>query len=263
MLQNYLLTMSFCGTRYHGFQVQQNALSVCTVLQDAMQKVLGTRPDVKGCSRTDSGVHALGYCVSFFADTPLALQKMPLAINAHLPRDIRVLRAQTAPPDFHARYSAVAKQYVYRVHNAPVSSPFFDGLCWRVSPPLALVPMQTAAAAVVGRHDFASFMSGGSKITDTVRTVHRFTVQRQGEYLLFTICADGYLYNMVRILVGTLTEVGTGRLPAQAMPQIIAARRRSAAGPKAPPQGLYLERVFYDLDGFRQTDTAEALPMLP
>lgn len=261
-MQNYLLTMAFCGACYHGFQVQQNALGICTVLQDALQRVLGVRPDVKGCSRTDSGVHALGYCVSFLADTTLTPRKLPLAINAHLPRDIRVLAARCVPPDFHARYSAVAKQYVYRVHNAPVSSPFFDGLCWRVGPPLALPPMQAAAAAVVGRHDFASFMSGGSKIVDTVRTVHNFTVQRQGDYLLFTICADGYLYNMVRILVGTLVEMGAGRMAAEKMPQILAERRRAAAGPKAPAQGLYLDRVYYDLEGFRLGEAA-AQPLLP
>ncbi len=262
-MQNYLITVAFCGSEYHGFQVQENALSVCTVLQDAMEKVFGARPQVKGCSRTDSGVHALHYCVSFFADTALTNYKMPLAINAHLPRDIRVLSARQVPQDFHARYSAVAKQYVYRVHNSAVSSPFFDGICWRVGPPLALEPMRQAAAAVVGTHDFASFMSGGSKIIDTVRTVYAFDVRREGEWLLFTICADGYLYNMVRILVGTLVEIGAGRIKAEAMPGIIAAARRSAAGPKAPAQGLFLDSVFYDLDGFRREDAAEPVLLLP
>ncbi len=263
ILQNYLITVAFCGSAYHGFQVQENALAVCTVLQDAMEKVFGARPQVKGCSRTDSGVHALHYCVSFFADTKLSGYKMPLAINAHLPRDIRVLTAQPVPQDFHARYSAVAKQYVYRVHNSAVSSPFFDDICWRVGPPLQLEPMQQAAAAVVGTHDFASFMSGGSKIIDTVRTVYSFDVHREGEWLLFTICADGYLYNMVRILVGTLVEIGCGRMQPQDMPGIIAAARRSAAGPKAPAQGLFLDRVFYDLDGFRLGESLQDHALLP
>lgn len=262
-MQNYLLTMTFCGTSYHGFQVQENALSVCTVLQDALEKALGERPQVKGCSRTDSGVHALHYCVSFFSNTAIPPRKLPLAINAHLPRDVRVLQVQPVADDFHARYSARAKQYVYRVHNSPVSSPFFDGMCWRVGPPLALQPMQQAAQAVVGTHDFASFMSGGSKIVDTVRTVYRFTVTQQGEWLLFTICADGYLYNMVRILVGTLVEIGAGRMCAGQMPAILAAARRSAAGPKAPAAGLYLDRVFYDdADGLCGSERPPE-PLLP
>ncbi len=261
-MPNILVTMAFRGTNYHGFQVQENALGVCTVFQDALERVLGSRVDVKGCSRTDSGVHALRYCVSFHADTGIPMFKLPLALNAHLPEDIRVQAAQLVPEDFHARYSAQAKQYVYRLHNAPVSSPFSEGLCWRVGAPLALEPMQKAARAVVGTHDFASFMSGGSKIVDTVRTVYDFSVCRQGDDLLFTICADGYLYNMVRILVGTLVEIGSGRMKAEEMPQIILAARRSAAGPKAPAQGLFLDRVFYDLDGFRYEKTERIEPLI-
>lgn len=262
-MRNILLTLSFCGTQYHGFQVQENALSVCTVFQDALEQVLGERADVKGCSRTDSGVHALHYCISFRTEKMLSLYRLPLALNAHLPRDIRVLEAREVPEEFHARYSAIAKQYVYRIHNSPVSSPFADALCWRVWPPLELEKMQRAAAAAVGRHDFASFMSGGSKITDTVRTVYSFDAERQGEYLLFTICADGYLYNMVRILVGTLAEIGAGRMDGDAMPSILAARDRRSAGPKAPAQGLYLDRVFYDLDGMRLKDAPHGFPILP
>lgn len=263
-MPNILLTLSFCGSRYHGFQVQENAVSVCAVFQAALEKVLGQKVDVKGCSRTDSGVHALHYCINFHAELALPLRKLPLAINAHLPRDIRVLSACLVPEDFHARYSAQAKQYVYRLHNSAVSSPFFDDLCWRVGFPLQLQPMQQAAAAAVGTHDFASFMSGGSKIVDTVRTVHRFEVRREGDFILFTICADGYLYNMVRILVGTLVECGSGRLDAAQMPAILSACSRSAAGPKAPAKGLYLDRVYYDLEGFTKNEESDAFstPML-
>ena len=261
-MPNILVTMAFRGTQYHGFQVQENALGVCTVFQDAIERVFGSRVDVKGCSRTDSGVHALRYCVSFRVDSGIPMYKLPLALNAHLPADVRVLEARIVPEDFHARYSAEAKQYVYRLHNSPVSSPFSDGLCWRVGAPLALEPMQKAAAAVVGTHDFASFMTAGSKIVDTVRTVYDFTVQRQGDDLLFTICADGYLYNMVRILVGTLVEIGAGRMRAEDMPAVIAAADRTAAGPKAPAQGLFLDRVFYDMDGFRRSEAPEQQPLV-
>ncbi len=261
-MPNVLVTMAFRGTQYHGFQVQENALGVCTVFQDAIERVFGSRVDVKGCSRTDSGVHALRYCVSFHVDSGIPMFKLPLALNAHLPTDIRVLSAQVVPDDFHARYSAVAKQYVYRLHNSQMSSPFSEGLCWRLGAPLSLEPMQRAAAAVVGTHDFASFMSGGSKIVDTVRTVFDFRVEKQGDDFLFTICADGYLYNMVRILVGTLVEIGTGRMRADAMQAVIAAAERSAAGPKAPAQGLFLDRVFYDMDGFRRGEEPAAQPLI-
>ena len=244
-MPNILVTMAFRGTQYHGFQVQENALGVCTVFQDAIERVFGKRVDVKGCSRTDSGVHALRYCVSFRVDSGIPMYKLPLALNAHLPEDVRVLEARIVPEDFHARYSAEAKQYVYRLHNSPVSSPFSDGLCWRVGAPLALEPMQKAAAAVVGTHDFASFMTAGSKIIDTVRTVYDFTVQRQGDDLLFTICADGYLYNMVRILVGTLLEVGRGYWEVEQVQAILDAKDRKQAGPTAPPEGLCLMKVDY------------------
>lgn len=261
-MPNILMTLAFQGTHYHGFQVQENALSVCTVFQNALEKALGERMDVKGCSRTDSGVHALGYCVSLHSRTSIPLRRLPLAVNAYLPRDIRVLSARFVPEDFHARYSAEAKQYVYYIYNSPISSPFFDELCWRIGPPLDENRMQSAAQAVVGTHDFASFMSAGSKIENTVRTVYNFSVTRSGNLVRFRICADGYLYNMVRILVGTLAEMGAGRLPAEKMPEILASVCRSAAGPRAPAEGLYLERVYYDLDGFRRGGEADSSAFL-
>lgn len=244
------LTIAYKGTAYHGFQVQANAQSVAAVLQDALEAVLGRREEIKGCSRTDAGVHALAYCVSLSTDSAIPAARLPLALNAHLPADVRVLAAREVPPDFHARYSCRGKVYCYRVHNAPCDSPFTADLCWRVWPRLALEPMQRAAALLCGRHDFASFMSAGSTIAaeggSTVRTVRAFAVRRQGSDLLFTIEADGYLYNMVRILVGTLVEIGAGRLPESALPEILAARDRTRAGPTAPARGLALAAVLYD-----------------
>lgn len=240
-----LITLRFVGTRYHGFQVQKNALSVCEVLQDALERLYGARPPVKGCSRTDAGVHALGYCVSFFQPKPIEPRRLPLAINRFLPDDIRAVAAREVPDGFHARYSALAKEYLYRIHNSAVADPFQSGLCWRVPAPLDTDAMRRAAEHFVGTHDFAAFCSVGSDVAGTVRTVHFARVTRAEEDITFHVCANGYLYNMVRIMAGTLVEVGAGRMPPERVRDVIAGRNRAAAGDTAPPQGLFLYRVHY------------------
>ena len=239
------ITLRFAGTRYHGFQVQKNALSVCEVLQNALESLYGVRPPVKGCSRTDSGVHALGYCVSYTQPKPIPPRKLPLAVNRFLPDDVRVTEAHRVPEDFHARYSAKSKEYIYRIHNSAVADPFQNGLCWRFPGPLDAGRMERAAQYLVGKHDFVSFMSSGSDIADTVRTVYFAHVRREGDDITFHVCADGYLYNMVRILAGTLCEVGAGRLRAADIPAILASRDRSRAGPTLPAKGLFLKCVDY------------------
>ena len=240
-----LITLSFDGTAYHGFQVQKNARSVCETLQDALAALYGVRPPVKGCSRTDAGVHALGYCASYTQPKPIDPYKLPLAINRFLPADIRVTRARCVPDDFHARYSARSKEYIYRLRMSAVDSPFDARYCWRVSRSLDVPAMAKAAKLAEGTHDFRAFMSTGSDIEDTVRTVRFFRVEQEGELVRFHICADGYLYNMVRILVGTLVEVGAGRMRPEDMARVIEEGRRAAAGDTAPARGLFLYRVNY------------------
>lgn len=254
-MQHFLLTLAFKGTQYHGFQVQQNALSICTVLQNAMETVFGTRPDVKGSSRTDAGVHALGYGVSFFAPKPIAALKLPLALNRFLPADIKVQAAREVPQGFHARYSAVSKEYIYRIRNSAIESPFDADTAWRFSAPLDADAMAAAAQLAVGTHNFAAFMSAGSKIEDTVRTVHFFTVRREGDNITCHISADGYLYNMVRILVGTLVEAGLHRMRPEQMTQIIAGEDRAAAGDTTPAKGLFLYKVNYPETAFMEETT--------
>lgn len=255
------LTLAFRGTNYHGFQVQANALSVCEVLQNALQALYGVRPPVKGCSRTDAGVHALGYCVSYDPPKSILPAKLPLALNRFLPADVRVLRARFVADDFHARYSAQSKEYVYHIRNAAVDDVFTQGLTWRVTPPLDAAAMDAAAQLLCGTHDYAAFMAAGSSITDTVRTVYFFRVTRTGEDITFHICADGYLYNMVRILVGTLVEVGAHRMAPADVQAVLAGRRRAAAGDTAPAEGLFLYRVHYpddDEDAAALTAAGEA-----
>ena len=246
------ITLRFAGTRYHGFQVQKNALSVCEVLQNALESLYGVRPPVKGCSRTDSGVHALGYCVSYTQPKPIPPRKLPLAVNRFLPDDVRVTEAHRVPEDFHARYAAHTKTYLYRIHNSPIDSPFDAKYYTRVPRRLDETRMQQAARKFVGTHDFLALCAAGSSAAahgDTVRTITDCSVVRNGDDLEITVTADGYLYNMVRILAGTLCEAGAGRLDPDAVPGILASRDRSLAGPTLPAQGLFLKCVDYKGEG--------------
>ena len=246
---NVLLWLAYKGTNYAGFQVQPNAPTVCSTLQDAMQAVLGCRPDVKGCSRTDAGVHARRFALNFHYDGKVPLRQLPLAFNAHLPPDIRVLEALPVPEDFHARYAAHAKTYAYRIRSGAVDDPFDSDFTYRVAAPLDLAAMQRAAAGFVGTHDFLALCASGSSVAargDTVRTVSACTVTAADGVYTLTVTADGYLYNMVRILAGTVLQAGRGKLDPAAVPAVLQSRDRSLAGPTLPACGLCLLRVDYD-----------------
>ncbi len=242
---NILLMLAFDGGAYAGFQVQKNAPTVCAAVQDAMQALFGARPDVKGCSRTDAGVHARQFCLSFRQQTAIPMGKLPLALNAHLPADIRACAAQAVPEDFHARYSATGKEYRYIILNTAVDDPFAAGHYHRVPGPLDAEAMNAAGRALLGRRDFASFQAAGAKPGGTVRNVTGLSVTREGDWVTLAVAADGFLYHMVRIMAGTLLAVGTGRLPAEALPGILEGRSRALAGDTLPAKGLFLHRVFY------------------
>lgn len=245
---NFLLYLAYDGTNYCGFQVQPNGRSVAETFQDALEAVLGVRPDIKGCSRTDAGVHALNFALNFHADTKIPAEKLPLALNCHLPPDIRALSARVVPEDFHARYAAHTKTYLYRIHNSPIDSPFDARYYTRVPQRLDEARMRHAAKYFVGTHDFLALCASGSSAAahgDTVRTITACDVCRRGDEVEITVTADGYLYNMVRILAGTLCEAGAGRLEPEAVPAILASRDRRRAGPTLPAKGLFLQAVDY------------------
>ena len=245
---NILVRMAYDGTNYCGFQVQPNGTSVAAVFQDALESVLGCRPDIKGCSRTDAGVHARDFALNFRADTAIPMEKLPLALNARLPADIRVFRAQQVSEDFHARYSAHEKTYEYRIRNSAVESPFDSRYTVRIPRPLDAAAMAEAAAYCVGTHDFTAFCAAGSAAAahgDTVRTVSACTAEREGELIFVRVTADGYLYHMVRILAGTLAEAGAHRIAPAAVADILASRDRGRAGPTLPAKGLALLAVRY------------------
>ena len=244
----YLLWIAYKGTNYGGFQVQPNAPTVCAAVQDAMQRVLGCRPDVKGCSRTDAGVHARRFALSFCYTGKVPAEKMVQAFNAHLPPDIRALEIWPVAENFHARYAAHAKTYRYYILNARVDDPFTFDTCCRIGPELDVAAMQAAAERFGGTHDFLALCASGSSVAahgDTVRTITRCTVERAGDRVTITVTADGYLYNMVRILAGTLVEAGLHKRTPESIPALLASRDRRRAGQTLPAKGLFLEDVAY------------------
>ena len=247
MMRNVLIYMRYDGTRYHGWQVQENAVSVQQVFQDAIEHVFGTRLPVTGCSRTDAGVHAMMYACNFRTASAIPCDKIPLALNANLPDDIGVYACRDVPPDFHARYSCKAKRYLYRIRNSALRDPFEMGRAAVVRFPLDENVLHTAAQDFLGTHDFAAFAAAGGSVEDTVRTVTHAAVYRTGETVCFEVQADGFLYNMVRIMTGTLLDIAAGKIDREGIPDILRSLDRSRAGVTAPPQGLYLKEVFYSL----------------
>ena len=249
-----LLRVSFLGTAYCGYQVQPNGVSVQQRLNEAARDLFGYDCDIVGCSRTDSGVHANEFYVAVtkkgmgYIETSIPTEKIPQAMSVRLPNDISVLSATEVDDDFHPRYDVVYKEYVYQIWNGRARNPFLNDRSWHCPKPIdddALLRMQDAAKRFVGKKDFASFMAADSKIKDSVRTVMDAKVTRQGDLITFTVSADGFLYNMVRIFTGTLVDVAYGRITVDDIEKIIAACDRKKAGSTAPPEGLFLNKVVY------------------
>lgn len=244
-MRRLLLTIQYDGSAYHGWQVQNNAITVQQVLQDAIEKVFLSRLDVIGCSRTDSGVHANMYCVSFDTSMDIAPDKVVLALNGYLPKDVAVVDCVEVALDFHPRYHVQSKQYVYKLYNGRVKNPFLADYALHYRRPIDVDYLNAEAQAFVGKHDYSGFCSVKSDVEDTVRDVKSFSVTRDGDMVYFTVEADGFLYNMVRILVGTLLFVSEGKIKAGELSDVIASKDRTRAGKTAPPQGLYLNKVNY------------------
>lgn len=244
-MQRLLLTLRFDGTRYHGWQVQPNGVTVQETLQDAIERVTGVRSGITGCSRTDAGVHAAMFCCTVDTASGLRGEAMAQALNAYLPRDIAVYACREVGDGFHPRYSAKGKRYLYRIWNSPCRNPFWEAYALQVKRPLDVVKLNAAAADFVGTHDFAAFCAAGSSVKDTVRTVKRCEVSREGELVVFLVEADGFLYNMVRIMTGTLLDMAGGRRDWDSIPGTLAAGMRTLAGTTAPAHGLILDKVFY------------------
>ncbi len=245
-MRNLLLTIAYDGSRYHGWQVQENALTIQEVFQKALFAVTGLSEDIKACSRTDTGVHAREFCVSLRTESAIPPERLAAALNRYLPEDIAVNGCKAVPLDFHARYSCKGKEYTYEIWNAPVRNPFLIGRALHYWYPIDEKLLDQAAKSYLGSHDFSSFCTLDRREKgDLVRTVTDSRVERRGDMVAFTVAADGFLYNMVRIMVGTLLRVQQGKFSPEDIAGIIEAKNRKAAGPTAPACGLYLNRVFY------------------
>ena len=244
-MPNLLLTIRYDGSRYHGWQVQKIALSIQTVLQEAIWKLFGERMDIKGCSRTDAGVHANMYCVSFHAPFYPGEYHTICAVNNALPDDIKAYKCEEVSDDFHARYSCVAKEYVYQIYNAKHENPFMNRYAFQYKYHIDEALLNRAAAQFTGTHDFSAFCSSHCDAKDTVRTIYSCCVEREGDMIRIRICGNGFLYNMVRIIAGTLLDVARGRLRAEDISQIILSGSRKDAGKTLAAKGLFLNKVFY------------------
>lgn len=245
----YLLTLRWLGTAYCGWQVQPNKPTVCGTVQDAVEKLFGKRGELTGCSRTDSGVHAVGFAAALRCEgchlEPGALQR---ALNVNLPRDIAVTGCRIVEEDFHPRYDAAAKRYRYRWYQSETRDPFREGLAVQLPRPVETAAMNEAAARLLGTHNFSAFCAAGGKIPpeERVRTLTECAVTQTGDEVHLTVTGDGFLYHMVRIMAGTLWEIGEGRRSSEEITAILQSESREKAGKTAPACGLYLERVFYD-----------------
>ncbi len=246
-MRKIALTLTYDGGAFCGWQVQKDKCSVQKTVQDALEKVLGFRPNVSGCSRTDSGVHAKMYVCHLDAENvKIPPEALARAVNGQLRLPIAVTGAEYKDGDFHARYSCLGKEYMYKIWNASYRDPFLENYAMFVPTPIGDGALGFVGEEFTGKHDFGAFMSKGSKITDdTVRTVEYFRTEREGNLLKIFVKADGFLYNMVRIMVGTYLDAARGRLEMGDIAKIIEKRDRSLAGDTAPAKGLYLNRVFY------------------
>lgn len=244
-MKNIKLIIQYDGTAYHGWQTQKNAVSVQETMEKALKKLLKEDVRVTGCGRTDTGVHAKRYVCNFFSNSTIPEEKFPDALNSYLPPDIVCLEAEEADKDFDSRYSAKKKTYSYYINNSKFPNAFLKNYTWHFKYRLDTDKMKKAAGAFLGTHDFIGFAASGFTVKTTVRTIYSLEIEKQGDIIAIHITGDGFLYNMVRIIAGTLAFVGTGKIDAENMRDIIDSKERKRAGITAPGEGLFLSEVYY------------------
>lgn len=246
-MRNLALRLEYDGTNYHGWQRQDNAITVQETLEKVLSRVTKENIAVTGCSRTDTGVHARGFICNFFTQCNIPVDRMAYALNSILPPDIVALECYEVPMDFHARYWAKGKKYRYRIINRTMPDAFQRNYACHWPYALDMELMCKAAQFFIGEHDFRAFMASGSSVKSTVRVVSSLTVTKINDEVIIEISANGFLYNMVRIITGTLLYVGNQKIALKSVPEIIVKGDRREAGITVPPQGLCLEEVYYDI----------------
>lgn len=239
------LVVAYDGTDYSGWQVQKNGISIQQRINEAVSGLFNTQLQVMGASRTDAGVHAMGNVCAFDVDTAMPAEKIAFALNARLPQDIVIQSSEEVPADFHPRYDAIEKTYEYHILNRQHKQPLKMRTCYFFHHPLDEAKMRAACAPLIGEHDFTSFASIHSQTKSFVRTIYSLGVRREGDEVIIRVTGNGFLYNMVRIIAGTLIQVGSGKREPSCTAGILAARDRGAAGPTAPAKGLVLVEICY------------------
>ncbi|MDR2752894.1 MAG: tRNA pseudouridine(38-40) synthase TruA [Oscillospiraceae bacterium] len=245
MKRNVLCTLAFDGSAFHGWQRQPNAFTAQQAVEAAVLRVTGENTPVVGCSRTDAGVHARMFCCHFRTQSAVPCAKLPAALNFYLPDALSVQCCEDVPDAFHARYDCKEKTYRYHLRNSRTRDPFLLRRAWFEGAPMDAALLHAQAQDFLGTHDFSSFCAAGADTKTAVRTVRRFEVTRESDDVFFTVAADGFLYNMVRIMVGTLTDIAKGKRPPGCIPGVLAAKNRAAAGLTAPAAGLFLWAINY------------------
>ena len=241
-----LLKISYLGTDYCGWQVQPNGISVQETLQNALEKLLGERPGVSGCSRTDSKVHANEFYCHFDSNTAIPNKGIVFGLNKILPDSIAVFKCSDVPDDFHARYSSKGKTYIYKMYVSNIRNPFLLNRALCLKGNIDIMRAEEFCKFIMGKHDFASFSSAKRTVENTVRTVYDCSISKNGNNFEFSVTADGFLYNMVRILVGTMLDYSKGKISAADITSAFKSENRNLLGPTVPPYGLYLNKVLYD-----------------
>ncbi len=245
-MRNLKLIIQYDGTNYHGWQIQENAVTIQETVENAIKKLTGVRPKLSGCGRTDTGVHAENYVCSFKTESTISCDRFPYAINRFLPDDIVCIGAEEMPSDFDAHKSAVGKTYTYKILNSQYPNVFFNNRAWHYRYELDIEKMKKAAKSFLGTHDFIGFAAAGFTVKTTVRTIHNVEIIKEGDLVMIKITGDGFLYNMVRIIAGTLVFAGNGKINWEDMSDIIDSCDRKRAGITAPACGLYLSEVYYN-----------------
>ena len=245
-MRNIALFLKYDGTAYHGWQVQKNARTVAQTIEEAAARVVGHPVHLTGCGRTDAGVHARVYVANFRTDSRIPIDRLPYALNTHLPQDILIYDAREVHEGFNAIGSCVRKEYTYQIYNSRMRDPFYVNRAWFYPKHLDESIMRRAAEQFVGTHDFAAVRSVGTEVKSTVRTVYHFEVERQDELILCRICANGFLYNMARAMTGTVVYAAEGKIAPEEIGVILERGSRTAAGPTVPAGGLFMTQLWYD-----------------
>lgn len=243
-MRNIKITVQYDGTNYCGWQEQPNSLGIQGNIEYAIKEITGEKVKINGSGRTDAGVHAIGQVANFKIESNIKAAQIPDALNSKLPKDISVVKAEEVDEEFHARYSAKGKIYRYLVYNNRYRNPILKDISYQVKYDLDFDKMEKEAKSLIGTHDFCGFMSSGSSVKDTVRTIRDVKIEKEGDLIVFEFEGNGFLYNMVRIISGTLIDIGRGKIN-ESMEEIIKSKNRSKAGHTAPGHALFLKKVFY------------------